>query len=108
MLPYLMMDPPDNKSDIKKKKKKNDGPEGMTIPPGTDEEPVVTTTLAWYSRTFASLTIYGELSAARLPEEFALLRMRLQKEWSFSGDLVSRFSIRFINSRLIRNLVQSL
>ena len=82
-------------------------PEGITIPLRTDEEPVVTTTLPWYSRTFASLTIYGELSAARTPKEFALLRRRLQQEWSFIGGLVSRFSIRFINSRLIRHLVQS-
>ena len=85
----------------------NDKPEGMAIPPRTDEEPVVTTTLPWYSRTFASLTIYGELSVAGIPEEFALLRMRLQQEWTFSGGFVSRFSIKFINSRLIHYWVKS-
>ena len=79
----------------------DDGPEGMAIPPRTDEEPAVTTTLPWYSRTFASFTIYGELSVAGIPEEFALLRMRLQQEWTSSGGFVSRFSIRFINSRPI-------
>jgi hypothetical protein len=83
------------------------GPEGMAVPSRTYEEPVVTTTLPWYGRTFASFTIYGEISVARIPEEFALLRMRLQQEWSFSGGFVSQFLIKFIYSRLIRCLVQS-
>ena len=69
----------------------DDGGEGVAIPQ-TDEEPVVTTTLTrWCSRALAFLTIYGELSVARLPEEFALLRMALQQEWTFSGGFVSRF-----------------
>ena len=66
----------------------DDGPEEMTIPPRTDKEPVITTTLPWYSRTFASLIIYGELSVARIPKEFALLRRRLQQEWTFIAKLI--------------------
>ena len=83
----------------------DDRPEGMAIPPRRDEEPAVTTTLPWYGRTFASLTIYGELSVARTPEEFALLRRRLQQEWKFNGGFVSQLSIKFLNSRLIHYFV---
>ena len=86
----------------------DDGPKGMAIPPRPNEEPLVTTTLLWYSRIFASLTIYGELSVPHISEEeFASLRIRLQQEWIFDGGFVSRFSIRFINSWLIHCLVQS-
>jgi len=86
----------------------DDEPKGAAIPPRPHEEPVVTTTFPWHSRTLASLTIYGELSVAHIPEEeFALLRMRLQQEWIFDGGFVSRFSIRFLKSWLIYYLVQS-
>ena len=50
-------------------------------------------------RTFESLTIYYELSAARIPEEFAPVRLRLQREWTFNGGFVSRFT--FFDSQLI-------
>ena len=46
-------------------------------------------------RAFESLTIYYEISAARIPEEFAPVRMRLQREWTFNGGFVSRFTITF-------------
>ena len=32
--------------------------------------------------------MYGELSAAFTPEEFALVRMRLEQEWTFGGGFV--------------------
>ena len=83
----------------------DDGPEEMDISPRIDKELVVTTTLSWYSRTFASLTIYGELSIARTPEEFALVHRRLQQEWKFDGGFVSQISTRFLKSRLIHYLV---
>ena len=76
----------------------NDGFKGMVISPQRNEEPVLTATLPWHGKTLASLTIYGEISVARIPEEFASLRMRLQQEWTFNGGIVSRFSIRFLNS----------
>jgi hypothetical protein len=41
-----------------------------------------------------SLTMYGELSAARTPEEFALVRSRFQREWTFNGGFVSRFTVK--------------
>jgi hypothetical protein len=86
----------------------DDDPKEVAIPPRPNEEPVVTTTLPWHSRTLASLTIYSELSVAHIPEEeFALLRMRLQQEWIFDGGFVSRFSIRLLKSRLIHYLAQS-
>ena len=78
----------------------DDEPRGMAIPSRPNEEPVITTgtTLSWYSRTLASLTIYSELSVAHIPaEQFALLRMRLRQEWIFDGGFVSRFLIRFLN-----------
>jgi hypothetical protein len=82
-----------------------EGPEGMVIPPPANEEPA--TTLPWHSRILASFTMYGELSVAHTPEEFALVRTRLQQEWTFDRDFVSQISIRFLNSRLIHYLVQS-
>jgi hypothetical protein len=50
---------------------------------------------SWNRRAFESLTMYGELSAAHIPEEFALVRMRCQREWAFNGAFVSRFIIMF-------------
>ena len=51
--------------------------------------------LPWYRMVFESLTMYGELSAARIPEEFAPLHLRFQQEWTFIGGFVSRSSIMF-------------
>ena len=45
-----------------------------------------------YRMALESLTMYGELSAARIPEEFAPVRLRLQREWTFNGRFVSRSS----------------
>ena len=39
--------------------------------------------------------MYGELSAARVQEEFAPVRIRLQQEWLFDAGFVSRFIILF-------------
>ena len=50
---------------------------------------------SWIRRALESLTMYGELSAALIPEEFALVRMRFQREWTFNGAFVSRFVIMF-------------
>ncbi|KIM36083.1 hypothetical protein M413DRAFT_78631 [Hebeloma cylindrosporum] len=36
--------------------------------------------------------MYGELSVAHTPEEFSLVRTRLQQEWTFDGGFVSRFT----------------
>jgi hypothetical protein len=85
----------------------SDGPSirgGMTARPQPNEEPAITATLPWHSRTLASLTVYGELFAARTPEEFALVHTRLQQEWSFNGGFVSLFTIMLLNSQLIRSL----
>ena len=49
---------------------------------------------AW-NRVLESLTMYRELSAARIPEEFVPLRMRFQQELTFDGGIVSRFTIMF-------------
>jgi len=67
----------------------DDGSKGMTIPPRSNEEPVVTITLPWHSATMAFFTMYGELRTALTPEEFALVRARLHKEWTFDGGVVS-------------------
>jgi hypothetical protein len=50
---------------------------------------------AWNIRALESLTVYGELSTARTPEEFAPVRLRFQREWTFNGGFVSRFTITF-------------
>jgi len=54
----------------------------------TNEEPAIIAALSWQSRTLAFLTMYGKLSAALTPEEFVLVRMRLQQEWTFDGGFV--------------------
>jgi len=46
-------------------------------------------------RFLAPLTMYGELSAARTPEDFASVRTRFQHEWTFDGGFVSRYTIFF-------------
>ena len=67
----------------------------------SDDEPAISAILSWQSRTLAFFTMYGELSAAFKPEEFALVLMRLEQEWTFGGGFVSRFIIMFLSSQLI-------
>ena len=50
---------------------------------------------AWNIRALESLTMYRELSAAHIPEEFELVRLRFQRELTFNGAFVSRFTIMF-------------
>jgi len=45
--------------------------------------------------------MYDELSVARVPEEFRLVRTRLRQEWTFNGGFVSRITIVFLNSQII-------
>ena len=52
-------------------------------------ELIVTAALVWYRKTLAFLTLYDELSAARTPERFAAVRVRLQQEWIFNAGFVS-------------------
>jgi len=66
----------------------------------SSEEPTITT-LPWYSRTLASLTLYDELSNACTPDEFATVRTRLEKEWSFNGGFVSRSKIVLLDYEFI-------
>jgi len=75
----------------------------MVARPQPNEEPAVTATLPWHSKTLASLTVYGELFAAHTPEEFASVHTRLQQEWTFNGGFVSQFTINLLNSQLIRS-----
>ena len=57
---------------------------------------------AWNRRALESFTMYRELSTARIPEEFAPLRLRFQREWTFNRGFVSRFTIIFVfDSQLI-------
>jgi len=48
---------------------------------------------AWNRRALESLTMYRALAAARSPEEFAPVHLRLQREWTFNGGFVSQFTI---------------
>ena len=41
--------------------------------------------------------MYNELSVARMPEEFRLVRTRLRQEWTFNGGFVSPITIMFHN-----------
>jgi len=70
--------------------------------PRQNEEPAVSTSLPWQHRILAFFTMYGELSVACTPEEFAFVRTRLQWEWTFNGGFVSLFAVIFLfNFRLI-------
>ena len=73
--------------------------EGM-IGSRPNDEPTSTTTLPWHNRTLSSFTPYGELSIACTPEKFALVRSRLQQEWSFAGGFVSRLTTVLLESGL--------
>ena len=91
---------------VKRSFMSNDGPSirgEMTARPQPNEEPVITATLPWHGRTLASLIVYGELFAARTPQEFALVHTRLQQEWTFNGGFVSLFTIMLLDSSLIRS-----
>ena len=60
------------------------------------KEPIVNATSPWHTMALAmlaSLTMYGELSAAHVPEDFVPVRTRLQHEWTFNAGFVSRFTI---------------
>jgi hypothetical protein len=86
----------------------NDGPSirgEMTARPQPNEEPAITATLPWHSNILASLTVYGELFAARTPGEFAIVHTRLQQEWTFNGGFVGLFTIMLLNSQLIRSSI---
>jgi len=72
-----------------------------------NEEPTTTTTVPWHGRTLSSFTLYGELSVACTPEEFALVRTRLQQEWSFAGGFVSRLTTVLLDSQLIHHSTHS-
>ena len=62
-----------------------------------------------YRMALESLTMYGELSAARIPEEFAPVRLRLQLEWTFNGGFVSRSTFMLVfDSQLIVHSMNSL
>ena len=82
-----------------------DGPvcEGTTAGPPPNEGPVIMPEAAppLHRRALASLTMHDELSAARIPEEFGSVHMRLQQEWTFNGNFVSKFTILSLNSQLI-------
>ena len=56
----------------------------------SDEELTTTTTVSWHSRALASFTLYGELSVACTPKEYALVRSKVQQEWSFDRNFVSK------------------
>lgn len=73
-----------------------------------NEEPAVSASLPWQRRILAFFTMYGELSVACTPEEFAFVRTRLQREWAFDGGFVSRFTIIFLfNFQLIHYSIKS-
>jgi len=57
--------------------------------PRPHEEQTVTASLPWHMRALVLLTLFSELSAAAMPAEFAVVRQRLQQEWSFDGGFVS-------------------
>ena len=74
-----------------------------------NEQPTTTTIVPWHRRTLSSFTLYGELSVASTPEEFSLVRTRLQQEWSFAGGFVSsRLTTVLLESQLIYHSLYSL
>ena len=70
-------------------------------------EQTTTTTVPWESRALSSFTLYGELSVASTPEEFASVRSRLQLEWTFDGGIVSQFTTVLLDSQFIHHSTYS-
>ena len=55
-----------------------------------NEGPTVTASIPpWYIIVLDFLTMHSELSAARIPVEFARVRVRVQQEWTCNGGFVS-------------------
>ena len=79
---------------------------GMTLSRPNEEQTTITIA-PWHLRTLSSFTLYGELSVACTPEEFASVRSRLQQEWSFGGGLVSRFTTVLLDFQLIHHSTYS-
>jgi hypothetical protein len=68
--------------------------EGITAALRPNEESTVTALpLAWYIRPLVSFTVYNELCAARIPEDFLPALAGLRQEWAFNAGFVSRFTI---------------
>ena len=83
--------------------------EEATTVPLPDGRRIEIAPLPWYRMALESLTMYGELSAARIPEEFAPVRLRLQLEWTFNGGFVSRSTFMLVfDSQLIVHSMNSL
>jgi len=79
--------------------------EGMTG--SRPNEGPTATTVPWHIRALSFFTLYGELSGACTPEEFASLRSRLLQEWSFDGGLVRRFTTVPLDSQFIHHSTYS-
>jgi len=85
----------------------NDGPPGpvrvggVTAAPQPIEEATVTAIPPLFIRALSFPTMFSELSGARIPADFALVRQRLQQEWTFDGGFVCQFTIMFLDSQLI-------
>jgi len=72
----------------------------MAAVPQHNEQQNDIAALPWHRMAFESLTMYGELSTARIPEEFAPVHLRLQREWSFNRGFVSQFTMMIFYSIL--------
>jgi len=79
--------------------------EGMTGSPPNGGP--TTTTVPWHIRALSFFTLYGELSVACTPEEFASLRSRLLQEWSFDGGFVRRFTTVSLDPKFIHHSTYS-
>jgi len=66
------------------------GGEETPTEPRVNEEPTPIAAIPWHRRALAFFTVYRELSAARVAEDFASLQSRIQQEWTFDGGFVSR------------------
>ena len=67
----------------------------------SNEELSVTVIPPLYTRALASFTMYNELCAAHISEDFVPVRMRLQQEWTFDGGFVSQLTIVSLDPLLI-------
>jgi len=70
----------------------------VTTGSGSNEEQTTTTTVSWHSWALASFTLYGELSTACTPKEYGSVRSRLQQEWSFDRNFVSKLTTVLLDS----------
>jgi len=82
--------------------------EGMIAVLRPNGGPMVPTIPPLHIRVVASFTVYGELRAASIREDFVRVWARLKREWAFNAGFVSQFTVVFLDPFLIHEKLLAL